>query len=267
MLNDVGKRRGRRMVLGHRVPVSLKECRNVGCDVARWARAGYADYLSPMDFLETDLSIRAEEFVAATKGTPCRVHPSPQRWLDFTSDRSQTIHMDSLDKFRATAHNYYTWGAHGGSTFNIYNWKADRQAYYTQVIAILSDAKLATAGPRHYMYGPMCRLYTDGPRYQKLEFPAHNIGKPQRYRFRMADGRNGESMQGTLRFRLYDATPRDEFTVALNGTQIEKGKIRVEQQPDGKKVDKRFTWRPGLRVEISLSDCPPFRGDNTLDVT
>lgn len=268
MLDEVARQRGaERPVLGHRVAASVQECPNIGCDVARWAREGYADFIAPMDFLETDPNLPTEDFITATEGTECRVHPGPQRWLDFADDRSQMILVDTLDKFRALAHNYYAWGADGASTFNIYNWRAEKQEFYAEALAVLSDPRLAAAGPRHYMYGPVCRLYTDGPRYQMLEFPAGAIGKRQVYRFRMADGRNGEPVEGVLRFRIYDATAADEFAVDVNGQPIPAEKMQIVHQPDGEKLDERFTWRPGLRFEIPLPGCPPFRGDNELGVT
>ncbi len=267
MLDEVAAERGcERLILGHRVASSVDECLNIGCDIETWAREGYADYLAPMEFNETDMSLRVEEFVVATEGTNCLVYPGPQIWIDVANEKSQYIYMDSLAKFRAVAHNYLTWGADGLSTFNIYNWPPERQEFYTEALAILSDHKRALSGPRNYLYAALGAYYTDGPRFQQLTFGANAVGKRQIYYFRMADGRNGEALTGILRFRIYNATPQDKFAVELNGQEIPAGKFDIEYQPEGEKVDERFTWRPGLRFEIPLADCPPFRGDNELRV-
>ena len=64
------------MILGHRVPVTLDECLNIGCDVETWVKEGYADYLLPMDFLMNDLNLRTDEFVKVGGGTQCLVYPA-----------------------------------------------------------------------------------------------------------------------------------------------------------------------------------------------
>lgn len=68
MLDDVGLRRGKRLVLGVRVPSNFgrtpptpESARQVGCDVVCWARSGWLDYVAVSEFLfeRDDLPIRA----------------------------------------------------------------------------------------------------------------------------------------------------------------------------------------------------------------
>jgi len=76
MLDEVAKAKGvERMILGHRVPVTIDESLNIGCDVQTWAKNGYADFLAPMDFIANDLNTRTDEFVEAVRGANCPVYP------------------------------------------------------------------------------------------------------------------------------------------------------------------------------------------------
>jgi len=287
MLDEVAEQRGcERLVLGHRVAVTVDECLNIGCDVGTWAEKGYADFLAPMDFLFTDLCLRTEEFVAATKDTECLVYPGVQSKYSFSKtynysgieDHYDTpeLYMSSLDMFRAAAHNFYSWGANGGSSFNVYLWEPEEQAFYAEAIAILSSAELATAGPRHYIYVPIWKGGANGVgptgrhNAQILTFSADTLGQRQGFTFRMADGRYGNVLAGILRFRIYDATPEDEFAIDLNGEQISADKFNIEYQPEGDTSSlsgEPFWWPAGLCFEIPLADCPAFRGDNELGIT
>ncbi len=272
MLDEVAQQRGcERFVLGHRVAATVDECLNIGCDVETWAREGYADFLAPMDFLQVDPNLRTEEFVAATEGTKCLVYPSVQD--RYVYDAAYAPRLDSLDKFRAVAHNFYSWGADGGSSFNVYLWGPEQQQFYTEAIAILASGELATAGPRHYIYVPTWKGHGGGVaptgrhNAQMLTFGANTVGQRQPFTFRMADGRYGEALEGMLRFRIFDATPEDEFAVDLNGEAIASDKFQIEYQPEGEQTSEPFRWPAGLCFEIPLADCPPFRGDNELGIT
>jgi Tol biopolymer transport system component len=68
MLNDVGRARGRKLVLGVRVPSNYGRtpptpatCRALGCDPAAWAQKGWVDFVSVSEFLfeRGDLPIAA----------------------------------------------------------------------------------------------------------------------------------------------------------------------------------------------------------------
>ena len=277
MLRDVARQKGReKLILGHRVAPTLDECLNIGCDVGTWAKKGYADFLAPMKFFLLDLNVRPDEFVRAVEGTECLVYPS---FGQLRYSYSYPLFMRSLDEFRALARNIYAWGAAGGSCFNMYFWKPEHQELYTQAIAILSDPRKALAGPRHYIFlSPGGGVEPTGRnKDQTLTFGADRVGRRQVFTFRMADGKNGEKLQGVLRFRIYGASPEDQFAIDLNGGAIAPGKLRIEHQPQGEVSEEpegpvgqpggSFTWPANLRFEIALADCPPFRGDNELGMT
>jgi len=309
MLDGVARKKGvERMILGHRVPVTLEESLNIGCDVGTWAKKGYADFLAPMDFLYNDLNLRSDEFVRAVGGAECLVYPgfgstgysfghlSPP--YDYRTGKRRPVAMRSLEQFRATAANWYAWGAAGGSCFNMYLWQPEFQEFYAQAIAILSDPKKALAGPRHYVYLPVWkdRSLPEHSSYlgptgrhnaQILTFGADTVGRRQAFVFRMADGRSGEKIRGLLRFRIYDATLEDAFKIDLNGAPVAPEKLNVEYQPEGEAWEEPsgpkglprcgvqegfdakgpFVWPANVRFDVALGDCPPFKGDNELGIT
>lgn len=156
--------------------------------------------------------------------------------------------MRSLDMYRAAAHNSFAWGADGGSCFNMYLWPSAQQEFYTEAIAILSDPKRALAGPRHCIYLLIWKDNTQGVgptgrhNAQALTFGADSAGKRQAFTFRMGDGRESEKLRGTLRFRIYDASPGDEFAIDLNGVPIASEKLDVEHQPEGEALGGPIGW-------------------------
>ena len=94
-----------------------------------------------------------------------------------------------------------------------------------------------------------------------LEFTAAAVGKRLVFPFRMADGRNGEKLGGLMRFWVYRLPQDAEIAVDVNGTVVEPA--RISRTAAGQ----RRGEIAGFRFEISLADCPPFRGDNELGLT
>ena len=279
MLRDVARQKGRDgLILGHRVAPTVDECLNIGCDVGTWAKSGCADFLAPMEFFHHDLDVRPEEFVRAVEGAECLVYPGFGQ-PKYSYSARYPFPMGSLDEFRALACNIYAWGGTGASCFNMYLWKPEEQEFRARAIAILSDPGQALSGPRHYLYLPLGGgVGPTGTSHEKiLTFGADSVGRRQVFAFRMADGKNGENLQGALRFRVYNASPRDEFAIDLNGEAIARDKLRIEQQPQGETSEgpdgpvtlpgASFTWPANLRFEVALEDCPAFRGDNELGIT
>jgi len=304
MLDEVAHIKGvDRMILGHRIAVTMEENLDMGCDIPTWMKDGYADYVSPMDFLFNDPNIRTDEYVQAAEGTGCLVYPTVTSKYSFGrmyddnnlyegKDNHRAIAMRTLDRVRALAHNFFTWGADGGSCFNMYMWDAEELSFYKQMTTILSNPKLSVQGPRHYIYLPIWKDHSGGvgptKRFnaQSLSFGTDTVGKRQAFTFRMADGRKGEKLKGILRFRIYDANAVDAFKIDLNDKSIPVRAIKTQYQPNGEVFDEElgknslpvpkgnpfdhsvpFTWPANLRFEIDLSKCPPFKGDNELGIT
>ena len=188
---------------------------------------------------------------------------------------------------RAAAANYYTWGADSISFWNVglyygnENYAAPEQrariARWTDAVA---SKEKVYEGPRTYRYLPMGKgMDTKKPPARNypfaeegrsplghvnspvLKFTPDNVGKRLVFPFRMADGRHGERLQGTMTFWVYHLEENDPMTVDINGKTVDPTKVR--RFPAGK----RRGGLPGTRFEIDLTDCPPFSGENSLGIT
>ncbi|MDA0591165.1 MAG: M55 family metallopeptidase [Planctomycetota bacterium] len=185
---------------------------------------------------------------------------------------------------RGAAANYYTWGAdsisfwnvgiHFGGEVTANPEQQDRMKRWTHAVRTKESV---FAGPRTYRYLPMGKGISSRkppvrnyPWYDEgrsplghvnsptLTFDKEAIGKRLVFPFRMADGRDGEKLQGKLTFWVYHLADDDDFAIDINGRAVEPD--RIDRQPSGK----RRGDLPGQRIEIALADCPPFRGDNEL---
>ena len=186
---------------------------------------------------------------------------------------------------RGAACNYYAWGADGIAFWNVacnmgkqgkWNGPEQRGRMFSWMNAVIGPEQ-AWAGERRYHYLPLYKgmaalgnrnyFYQEPNRSpfgafkgQVIEFPRASIGERQVFRFRMADGRNGECVTGTLRFRMFHCAGAEQFSVDLNGMPAEREAIRVSLDPDNADMD--AVW-----FSLGLEQCPPLRGDNELGLT
>ena len=59
--------------------------------------------------------------------------------------------------------------------------------------------------------------FNEGEKGERLAFP-----------FRMADGRDGEKLEGALRFRLLECTADDRWRFDLNGVELDQADVDFE---------------------------------------
>ena len=91
------------------------------------------------------------------------------------------------------------------------------------------------------------------------------MGKRLPFTFRMADGRDGQRLKGSMNVLIEGATSRDAFELDVNGAKVPADSVRAE---DRGLVEAHGTapYPPGVRLCVRLEDCPPFAGDNELGV-
>ena len=185
---------------------------------------------------------------------------------------------------RATAYNAYAAGADGVAFWNICcnmnddttKWGGpEHRARMLSWMNAVAGPRTAVAGPRHYHFLPMWkwletpwRNYPVNRQYhsptgntncQIVTFNPDRIGSRRAYAFRMADGRNGERLRGTLRFQIFHVDAGDEFAIDINGDPVSPQVVMREHRPH---AEPPTTW-----FEVSLADCPAFRFDNELGMT
>ena len=120
LLDAAARQKSRsRLMLGVRVPQTLKECEYLGFDVAAWIQQGLVDFVVPSDFFYTDLNTRVEEYVKLAEGTDCRIYPA----IHPVTYRGDDVGINNLSHYRAAAQNFYAYGASGVETYNYqYHW-------------------------------------------------------------------------------------------------------------------------------------------------
>lgn len=187
---------------------------------------------------------------------------------------------------RAAAANYYTWGAEGISLWNVGLYfgnekyaKPEQRQRIRRWTNTVVDPRRVWQGKRWYHYLPMgkgmgrrkppVRNYPfakEGhsplgrPNSPVLVFASQVVGKRLAFPFRMADGRRGKPVQGTMRFPVYHLKRGDDLAIDINGKPVSPALVTIDD------VDPR-TKLTGLTFEIDLSHCPPLRGDNELGLT
>ena len=203
----------------------------------------------------------------------------------FPGRRGYGSMLNTQEEARAAAHNFFTWGTEGIGLWNIPNncnygyglWGSDPRQVQRMLdwIREAIDPVYARSGTRRYHYVPLYKYSLTEPRnYKYIEawrsphgefkaptiyFNRGTIGRRQVYPFRMADGRNGEKLRGTLRFRIVHAHPEDNFEVDINGLSVSTSDLSRTFERD--ETNLPWTW-----VTLDLADCPPLRGDNELGI-
>jgi hypothetical protein len=118
LLDQWGKKRGRRLVLAATVPHSLCGCRKEGLDIPTWARLELIDVLC----LSTPFLARFDHDVHDTKlKLPgVQVYAGCDRNVDFGSDGASRVVPKQT--YRAMAMNYLRQGAQGTYLYNVMSW-------------------------------------------------------------------------------------------------------------------------------------------------
>jgi hypothetical protein len=80
------------------------------------------------------------------------------------------------------------------------------------------------------------------------------------FKFRMADGANGEPVNATLKFRLINWNKKNMLKVDINQHPIPKNEIKLFKDLDN--VEIKAYW-----AEIKLCDFSGFKGDNEIGLS
>ena len=306
MMATAAVKRGRKpLTLGVRIPESIEACWRAGVDIETWVKRGWVDYVVLSTWNNTDPNMPVGEFTRFTKPAGVDtivvmgnmigcIYDGPPKILDRPVAMSAKHKSESYlamlltaAEARGAAANYYAAGADSISFWNVgihFGGEATATPEQRKRIADWTQAVITPErvyqGPRTYRFLPMGKgistrkpplrnypWYDEGfsPLGHKnspvLTFPDDQLGKRQVFPFQMADGRDGKPLTGKLTLWVYHLNRQDQLTIDINGKVIAAKDIRRQQ------VGKRRGGLPGERLEISLADCPPFRGQNQLGLT
>ena len=278
MLDEVGQKKGRRLILGVRVLQDLKQCKRWGLDVPTWIKEGLVDYVAPGDYGFTDFNAPYEEFVRLGRAYGCYVYPQAECRLGYTRwKKSNRTEFQSPEQYRAAVHNFYGAGADGFSTSNYFLlWYAGGKLDFSSgpgtaypsalnTLRILRAPKQVIAGDRHHVFvpiwGPGVR-YIGGTYPERIVLSRRDTGKRSEFRFRFCEnlpaksGFAGEDLvSGAVLLFSPSILPGDEIEVDINGETIPAENIKTNW-PD--EQDKSPLCR------FALSSPPAVYGDNYL---
>lgn len=298
MLDDAGRKKGRHLVMGVRMPATLKECRHFGFDLPTWIKEALIDYVAPTDYHYTNFNMAVEDFAKLTRSSDtCYLYPAIQ------ADSPGNCTIMSLDNYRGAVRNFYEAGADGISTHNydVYMWGQLRSKGYPgpadmypgalDYFKILRDPEAVAAGDRHYLFQPMWPHELHPKGYRSIAIPHQKavVRKPgdrAEFSFRIfeqlpeapdlqTDERGvysgvfnsaGKPPAVWLMFRAIGLFPVDQLMVDLNGQEIPTDALRAIWHPNGRPAWEGRPLPAYTEFRFHMTSPPGVFGPNTLGI-
>ena len=229
-----------------------------------------------------------EDFSGLCEGSDCGVYPClnpfAAEWVDHRAINSYTTNpvnfnrrvFFSEEQIRGLTRNYYQWGADGIYSFNFCCEAIDNPDWVRRTHEVVKEStsdrgeKLAS-----YLFLPIWR-HDWSPSGGEQSWRTIRIERGDSARaalkFRVADGRDDQSahrsMQGRLRFRVYNLHESEGLDLDINGTPIPDDAM-VERRKTNIHVaaDRRYPGMhipPHISFEIDLARCPSILGDSEV---
>jgi hypothetical protein len=125
LLDNVGRDRGRRLVLAARVPSnfgdsppSYAQSRAIGCDPVVWAQRGWIDFLTISEFLWVRYDLPIRPWKALIQNIPI------YGGIEFAEGREEQQHL-TREQYRRAARHLWSDGANGVYLFNLFSYWTD----------------------------------------------------------------------------------------------------------------------------------------------
>ena len=304
MLDVEGRRKGKKLLLGVRVPETVEECHDCGLDIPTWITTGILDYVSPGNSMYSNHNAQWEEFSSLMEGTSCRLLPGIMPFCSASDARSDTVpwalqpntgksgttdHMAfqsrvylrpmTSDNYRALANNMYGAGADGVSSFNY-------QEQYTgnligdfpgslAILRELKDPEAVRSRHRTYLFRSMLggvdyhgapgMASTGAIKDDKIVLSRETPGVRQEYRLRLCEQWD-EIGYAYAALRAQHLRPGDNLAFDMNGVTIPDESVRRMWHESGRSTN---IGRPLPAYSSLIFDLNPddmIDGDNTLGV-
>ena len=285
LLDEAGRKRGRKLLLGVRVPHVLSHCHDVGFDVEAWIKEGLVDFVVPAHFGHTDFNTRVEDFRELTEGTDCRVYPSTGGYNWTGPSRLKSYRPEH---FHAAAHNWYGFGADGIEIYNYQYISWELRLQKLRDLAPMRDPRTLAEYDRHY---PFWRLLAR----QDIHYESVNegtmtydviqldrAGQDPRgtFDFRLAEDLADPKLSAMMEFKAVGMTEDDAIVVALNGKTVPDDLVERVYIWDGTNHEGDLIRQGDVYLEhhhgkpepyylcrLPLSSPPMLFGDNQLAVS
>lgn len=284
LLDAVAQRESRkRLVLGVRVPQTLKECDYLGFDLTTWIKEGLVDFVVPSDFFYTDLNTRVEEFVELAEGTECKIYPA----IHPITHRGDDVGINNLSHYRAAAQNFFAKGAAGIEAYNYqYHWgrrigRDTPWSGYMWPAALgylrhLRDPQDISTHDRHYRFYPLWGI-EEGVAPTGIDVKNDWIkldrGKTDpsgTQLFRLAEDLRTPKVRATLQFKAVGLKEDESLEVRLNGSVVPDNQTTRRFDANGQNQWEGRVLHPFYLYMIDLNGNlrkpPLINGDNELTV-
>jgi hypothetical protein len=250
LVDAVGEKKGKQILLGARVFSTLEECHKLGLDVPEWIRRGFIDYVSPADTMYSDFNAPYDEFAALTRSSHSMLYPAILPWTSFRARRRRDEEQMTQANRIALAQTLYGAGADGISFYNhfeVLHGKGGAHApFYPMALHDaheLRDPDLVLKSRRHYVFDPTWGGHTGfGEDCASTGVIKANKAVLKRslpnargdYIFRIYEDL-ARAKAAMLLFRAFHMTMQDTISVQVNGQTVPPRKIRCRD--DERRVD------------------------------
>ncbi len=302
MLDDEARNKGRKLLLGVRVPETVDECHDCGLDLPTWITTGILDYASPSNSMYSNHNAPWEEFSRLAEGTACRLLPGVLPFCSATDARSDTVpwalqpdtgesgtgdHMAfqsrvylrpmTSDNYRALANNMYGAGADGVSSFNFQEqYTGNLIGGFPGELALLRELKdPETIKARHRTY--LFRSMFGGVDYQgapgmastgamkddRIVLSREAPGVRQEYRLRLCEQWD-EVGHACMAVRAQNLRPEERLVFDMNGVAIPDERVRRMWHANGRSTNIGRPLPAYSTLMFDLGTDYMLDGDNTL---
>ena len=283
LVAEASSERGRRLLVGVRVPHVLEQCLPTGFDVATWIQEGLVDYVVPSHFGHMDPNARIEHFRELTEGGDCRVYPSLQghNWTGPCR-----LEEYGPEHYYAVAGNWYASGADGLQTYNYQFATLQDYLHRLRQLTPLRDPGTLAEYDRDYLLwrlrGPVDCANAPAMQYDVIHLDRAEQNPRGTFEFRLAEDLADPKLSATMEFKAVGMTAADAIEIALNDETVAPARIDRIHVADGTSAlrqkqctdaEGKVRWvterdpEPYDSVRFPLSS-PPIRfGDNQLAVS
>ncbi len=304
MLDDEGRKKGKKLLLGVRVPETIEECHDCGLDIPTWITTGILDYVSPANGMYANHNAQWEEFSSLIQGTDCLLLPGVMPFCSASDARSDTVpwalqpntgksgsvaHMAfqssvylrpmAANNYRALANNMYGAGADGVSSFNyLEQYTGNLMSDFPGSLALLKELRypdVIRENYRTYLFRSMMGGvdYHGAPgmastgviKDDKIVLGRDTPGVRQDYRLRLCE-RWDDVGYAYAALRAQHLRPGDDLALELNGVAVPEESVRRMWHESGRSTN---IGRPLPAYTTVIFDLNPehmIDGDNTLGV-
>ncbi len=271
LLDEAGKKRGRPLLLGVRVPDAFEESALYGFDVETWIKEGLVDYVVPSQFGYMDFSAKIEKYRRLTEGTDCRVYPSLNLWTGPC--RQERAGGWQPEHYYAASHNYYASGADGISTYNYMpNTMGRIEVLLPRLIELEPITNPATLAKhyRDYLFWRrrIGKVHPSSPvgsiQYAVIHLDRAKAGARGTFDFRLADDLTRQDVSAVMEFKAVGMDEDDAVEVQLNGKTVSPEIVKRFYIWDG--TDHKGKYGPYYLYRLPLGPRSLVFGDNEIAV-